>query len=569
MMETTNFTWVVPPKHEHRLLALMLLSLQAVLWWNFPDIVQRGILLVHLGLFLLWQPLWGQRNTMGRKNALLLSTALLFFLIFENNWLLTVWQIILIGLMGGRDLAEPRDRIVNMASIIVLCINLFTLSIHELFLSHDMKLILWQNLDLSFVQYTLLAIPLSFLLISTENSREHRHYIDFFHGLTLSLLIVIIGLGSLVIMYHGYLLYPVALLQMTLATAAFILSLSWLWMLFANETSVSQVWSRHLLNIGSSFEHWLDNIGQRGHFKILGPKEFLYSGFQQFTTLPWVSGIAWNSLYGEGMLGIREKQSVTVTQESIEVTVYSRHRISGSHYMHIKLLVQILEHFHQSKRREEAFTQQAHLQAIHETGAKLTHDIKNLLQSLYALTSTVETCPPERFGDTQPIMRVQLSDLTKRLQRTLDKLKKPGNTTYSKIPVMLWWGNLQGRYSRRKVEFFNKTRDDNALLPEELFDNVIENLLENALVKRQREPELAIEVSLEVDARNIRISVFDDGSPVPEEIAEKLMLQPVNSRDGFGIGLYQIAKQLENTGYSLKLVSNVAGQICFELMNVE
>ncbi|MEN9847612.1 MAG: hypothetical protein RL368_352 [Pseudomonadota bacterium] len=567
-LKETPFT--IPPKHEHRLLALMLLSLQAVLWWaTLPDIVQRGIFLVHLGLFILWQPLWGQRNPMGRKNMLLLSAALLLCVVFMNPWLLTVWQIILIGLMGGRDLAEPRDRIVNMASIIVLCVNLFTISIHELFLSHDMNLMLWQNLDTSLLQYTLVAIPLSFLFISTENSREHRHYIDFFHGLTLSLLIVIIGLGSLVIMYHGYLLYPVALLQMTLATAAFILSLSWLWMLFANEASVSQVWSRHLLNIGSSFELWLDNIGQRGHFKILGPKEFLYSGFQQFATLPWVSGIAWNSLYGEGMLGNREKQSVTVTQESIEVTVYSRHRISGSHYMHIKLLVQILEHFHQSKRREEAFTQQAHLQAIHETGAKLTHDIKNLLQSLYALTSTVETCPPERFGDTQPIMRVQLSDLTKRLKRTLDKLKKPGNTTYSKIPVMLWWGNLQGRYSRRKVEFFCQMQDDNALLPEELFDNVVENLLENALVKRQREPELAIEVSLEVDARHIKISVFDDGTPMPDEIAEKLMLQPVSSRDGFGIGLYQIAKQLENTGYGLKLVSNVAGQVCFELSSVE
>ena len=221
-IKETPFT--IPPKHEHRLLALMLLSLQAVLWWGtLPDIVQRGIFLVHLGLFILWQPLWGQRNPMGRKNMLLLSAALLLCVVFMNHWLLTVWQIILIGLMGGRDLAEPRDRIVNMASIIVLCVNLFTISIHELFLSHDMNLMLWQNLDTSLLQYVLVAIPLSFLFISTENRREHRHYIDFFHGLTLSLLIVIIGLGSLVIMYHGYLLYPVALLQMTLATAAFIL----------------------------------------------------------------------------------------------------------------------------------------------------------------------------------------------------------------------------------------------------------------------------------------------------------------------------------------------------------
>jgi sensor histidine kinase regulating citrate/malate metabolism len=65
------------------------------------------------------------------------------------------------------------------------------------------------------------------------------------------------------------------------------------------------------------------------------------------------------------------------------------------------------------------------------------------------------------------------------------------------------------------------------------------------------------------------LSVCDNGSPIPEEIAKQLFTQPVPSRDGFGIGLYQAVKQLAHTGYKLKIIENTEGQVCFELASTE
>ena len=74
------------------------------------------------------------------------------------------------------------------------------------------------------------------------------------------------------------------------------------------------------------------------------------------------------------------------------------------------------------KRRENALRRNAYLQAVHETGARLTHDVKNLLQSLYALTSIA---PRGEAGGYDALLQRQLPQLTKRLHATLEKLRAP------------------------------------------------------------------------------------------------------------------------------------------------
>jgi sensor histidine kinase regulating citrate/malate metabolism len=128
---------------------------------------------------------------------------------------------------------------------------------------------------------------------------------------------------------------------------------------------------------------------------------------------------------------------------------------------------------------------------------------------------------------------------------------------------------LQARYRKSNIEFSTHMDTDKVLIPEDLFDNVSENLLQNALMKRKREPELHIKVSLHIEKHNLRLAVCDDGSSIPEAIFNNLLTQPVPSKDGFGIGLYQAVKQLTHTGYHLKITKNRANQVCFELANTE
>ena len=562
-----HVTRLITPKHEHRWLALILISLHGVLWWDLTTWLAQLLLLGHFACFLLWQPFWRQHNLPNLIHLSVFGLGVGSMVLLFNPWLITLWQIILLGLLGGRDLVKPLDRFVNMSAVTFLTLDLLIINIHQLFVVDTSMWLYWRSLDAyNLLQYSLLIIPLSFLLINTDDSYEHRHHVDFFHGLTLALLVILIATGSLVIMYHTQVSYPLAVFEMTLGMALFILTISWLWVVLAGEQGLDYVWTHHLLNVGNSFERWLDELAQPSNYKELTAQQFLTTGFEQLARLPWVTGLSWQSLYGAGQLGGTSKHHLNIAVQSIEVTVYAHYRISGSHYFHVKILVQLLEYFHQAKRREEAFAQQAHLQAIHETGAKLTHDIKNLLQSLHAISSVIETCQPAQFGDTQRLLQGQMPHLTQRLKRTLDKLQKPTEFSYSDVPISLWWGNLLARYRKQHIEFKGVLGEYDPLIPEDLFDNVAENLLQNVLMKRKREPDLQILVTLQIDAQQIALLVCDNGSPIPEDIVQNLLSQPVSSRDGFGIGLYQAAKQLGNTGYELNLKENVAGQVCFELV---
>ena len=49
------------------------------------------------------------------------------------------------------------------------------------------------------------------------------------------------------------------------------------------------------------------------------------------------------------------------------------------------------------------------------------------------------------------------------------------------------------------------------------------------------------------------------------EIAGSLLLAPVRSRTGLGIGLYQAARHAEKSGYALTLAENRDGAVCFAL----
>jgi hypothetical protein len=44
-----------------------------------------------------------------------------------------------------------------------------------------------------------------------------------------------------------------------------------------------------------------------------------------------------------------------------------------------------------------------------------------------------------------------------------------------------------------------------------------------------------------------------------------LLRGPVPSDTGYGIGLYQVARQAEMSGFSFRLAGNEPGQVCFEL----
>jgi C4-dicarboxylate-specific signal transduction histidine kinase len=126
---------------------------------------------------------------------------------------------------------------------------------------------------------------------------------------------------------------------------------------------------------------------------------------------------------------------------------------------------------------------------------------------------------------------------------------------------------LQARYEHDDVQFLAEAADDTSL-PQDLFDSVADNLLTNALRKRQREPGIAVEARLTLHPL-VSLTVTDSGAPAPEHVARNLFLSPVASDFGLGVGLYQAARQAARVGYRLELPDNQAGRVSFRLQAMD
>lgn len=93
---------------------------------------------------------------------------------------------------------------------------------------------------------------------------------------------------------------------------------------------------------------------------------------------------------------------------------------------HYDLIVRLLAEFYLGKWRARELQRLSYIEAIHETGARLTHDVKNLLQSLETLcvaANEAGNAPSPRFGE---MLRRQLPEISARLRQTLNKLVEPG-----------------------------------------------------------------------------------------------------------------------------------------------
>jgi len=135
----------------------------------------------------------------------------------------------------------------------------------------------------------------------------------------------------------------------------------------------------------------------------------------------------------------------------------------------------------------------------------------------------------------------------------------------AKVAACDWWDALRTRYEHDDVRFLAEDMPDDTPLPQDLFDSVADNLLANALRKRQGEPRVAIEARLTLSPLPC-LSVTDSGTPAPEHVARNLFQSPVASDFGLGVGLYQAARQAARAGYRLELQDNRLGSVRFALL---
>ncbi len=543
-----------------RWLGLMLLALHAAVVFDADTAPTRAFLLAHYGLFLLWQPLIRSETRIEPRLALPVFAMAALLVLADSTWVMALWLAILAGLVGAAA-AGQNERGPRLAYLLALVYLLFLL----------LAWVLPQSLGetalaaapAAGVRYGLPLLPLTIVFLPAQRRRSDPSTLDFVYGLMLSLLVIVLSLGAFAVVAVSRASYAWALVQTLLAMAALLLALSLLWNPRAGFAGLGQATSRYLLSVGLPFEAWARRLATLAE-RERDPESFVRNALADLTEMPWIRGGRWQAARGAGEFGEAAAHATQHEFHGLALTWRSVRPLAPALALHVRLLSQLLGYFYAAKVREQTLREQAYSQAIHDTGARLTHDVKNILQSMKTLLAAAEVSTPEDGERLLALMKRQLPQLASRLSQTVDKLRQPAETDAATVSARDWWNALRGRYEHDDVRFVATDAPDDTPLPQDLFDSVADNLLVNALRKRQGEPNVAVEARLALYPLPT-FSVTDSGSAAPEHVARNLFQGPVASDSGLGVGLYQAARQAARAGYRLELPDNRTGSVVFRL----
>jgi signal transduction histidine kinase len=547
--------------HPQWWLGLMLLALHASLAWGISDLWPRAFLLAHFGLFLLWQPVWRGEKRVESRYAFLVVIVGVLVALWNNWWLMAVWLAVLFGLIGGSvpGIVQRRQRLVSMLAALYLLSMLLMWVVPQLFPAQ-----VFEDAQVLLVRFGLPLIPLAIVAIRVESGRTSAPVaVDLFYSVILFLLVVALVLGSFVVKQLSHGNYPLALAQTLFAIAMLLITLSWLWDPHGGFAGLGHILSRYLMSLGLPFERWVQRLAEFAEQETQ-PQRFLALALQNIMELPWVTGLEWEAKLGQGRHGTKSSNSAEFSFQDLRLRIYTRWALSPAVLLHLKLLTQMVGHFYDAKRREQIQRQSAYTQAIYETGARLTHDVKNLLQSLRSLCSAVETADAHEAQALQTLLQRQLPQITQRLNVTLDKLRSPQPHDATQADAAVWWEGLIQRYNGRNIQFQADGSPRDLKVPAELFDSAADNLIENALNKAAGGNQIQVRVTFSA-ARGGTLTVCDNGAAISKTTAEQLFNAPVGSQTGLGVALYQSARQAAQLGYRLALAANEPGAVCFVL----
>lgn len=553
---------VLDHRYEHWIMATMLLALGLSVLSDFGSAVSASLITVHFGLFFLWQPIWQRDQSLDITSTIFIVVFVGLFVAALNWWLMYFWLILLIGIVAGRSFYTRQARIAYMIALTFLISILLIECVPHIFRLGKINRAVVNTFQLAWV---LLPSALAFFPTAAFGSRE-TFPVDFFRGVLIALITALLAVSAVLMTLQANVEYPVALIGSLLAVSVFLLIISWMFSP-SSGGGLGALWEKSVLNIGTPFEAWLISLADFSNAKA-NPKSFLNAAISELTNMSWIAGVDWKAGNLTGSDGQKADFKTVIEVDPLQVTLFTDRPVGPSLLIHCRLLIQLLAQFYTAKVREIEHADQAHIHAVHETGARVTHDIKNLLQFLKTTASSVnhdgEKEDEDRRQQRLSLLQRQLPNITQRLQLALDKLQQPNSGDVSWISAQNWWAQFTQRHESSEIEFLADLREQGQV-PGECFDSVLENLLDNARNKAASEPALSVKVGFKVDKDQISLTVTDNGSALANHLADEIFQRPLQSDNGLGIGLYQAYKQAANYGFDLRLANNQDGSVVFQL----
>ncbi len=544
---------------EHQILATLLLLLHSQIWMISNPSLESSLTIVLYGLFLLWQPLWSKDKNFNTGPTLVPIFLLFLFSFFYPNEALIFFSLLIAGLIGSRLFSFSSTRTFDLLALSILIIEM-SIGIIPL----TFKQI---NLPIQFDAYiqviVLVLILLFFFAPIPDRSHQTRSQIDLMHGVLTTALVSLVLLGGIVINILYGVDYIEGLLLTVFIVATLALGISWFWNPGVGYSGTGTLWNRYAMTIGGPFETWINTLTTLIEEPYISSSDFLQAACDNLIENDWLNAIQWQ--FKTFSITSGKKQGVSFTHSitaEINVTIFFKSNPGKALQQHTILLIRMAYQFYLSKVNQEKMRAEEHFETIHHTGARLTHDIKNILQSIKTSINIVQFKKDEKQPQAFKLLQQNLNQISQRLESTLSKLKSPElSTSVPYLNIKIWLDNFKSVNNQSLVRYHADLQQDHQI-PSDLFDSVINNLLVNALNK----PEVTeIVINLISNKEMIIVTVCDNGDLVDSELESQLFNKPVSSGQGMGIGLYQSAFMARTFNYDLELASNQQGKVCFSL----
>jgi signal transduction histidine kinase len=486
-----------------QILATILLLYHLLIWAVDDPLLRLGLSFVLYGLFLLWQPLWSKE---ARVNALPVSVvAVLFFLItyfFPNESLVFV-GLILSGLIGSRLLGQTAYRSFDLLALLIITIEMSIGLIPDTF-----QQIRLPALFSDYMQ-TIVLVPvlLFYFAPNPDHQKQGRSQVDLMHGLLAATLLFIVLLGGIVINLLYGVDYIDGLLLTVFIVATLTIGISWFWNPGVGYSGIGVLWNRYAMTIGGPFETWINTLTTLIEERYLSPNEYLEAACEHLVENEWLNAIEWQ--FENFRISAGDKTGPWLEHrfdENLTVILFFKADPGTALEQHTILLIRMAYQFYLAKLNQEKMRAQEHFATIHHTGARLTHDIKNILQSIKTSLDILKM--EDDSTQSQKLLQTNLQQIGSRLESTLNKLRAPKlNTQINLVDCRQWMDRIGKQYQANKRIQFHADIENNAPLPLDLFDSVAENLINNALKKSE-----STQVDLRLLSSNdiIVLSICDD-----------------------------------------------------------
>jgi hypothetical protein len=239
----------------------MLCSLHAALVAESGGDFQRIWLMVHFGLFLVWQPFFAAERELEMLSVVLLVAVVAMILWFLSGWMIVTWMVLLLGILGGKVFTvrtAQRGRLFFLVAFTYLLAMLLVWAVPALLLATAQIPPPIATLAKVFLPFTLVML----LVLPAGPGEDPAQVFDFFYAVLVFQLVVVLVLGSLALMrFTGDRYYPsVALTLFSFGIALFLLAV--LWSPRAGFGGLRTYFSRYLMSVGMPFELWMRRVAE-------------------------------------------------------------------------------------------------------------------------------------------------------------------------------------------------------------------------------------------------------------------------------------------------------------------